>query len=54
MEPRDTATYQEELLSLARWHREAIAQRQHTVEVIASLECTQLASAITHHRYKQP
>ena len=50
----DTATYQEELLSLARWHREAIAQRQHTVEVIASLECTQLASAITHHRYKQP
>ena len=34
----DTATYQEELLSLARWHREAIAQRHHTIASSGEVE----------------
>ena len=47
-------THEEILLALLCRHSETIAQRQHTVERIASLKLSELAGSVAHHGNEQP
>ena len=48
-----SANQQYPLFLLLR-HRKAIAQRQQTVQLLASLQLCQPAGAVAHNRYQQP